>query len=119
MHDTHRRGGVFSAFFCPALLLQACGNRPAASTGSDHIRGTIVRIDGQVLTVATSTGSVEVQLTQPTRVAPVVQADRERLTDGSFLGITSLTQKAGSSLTIQHKDGTSEGSQTITIPLGA
>ena len=183
MNDTHRRATVLSAFVCTALLLQACGNKPAASTSSDHIRGTIQRVDGQVVTVETATGSVQVQLTEPTRVATVAQADRGRLTDGSFLGITSVTeadgsqravevhvfpesmrgtgegsygwdlpgaggaaskmtngsatssrmtngtistskmtngtmtaQQAGSSLTLQYKDGASSGSQTITIP---
>jgi hypothetical protein len=52
MHDTHRGCAIFSAFFCTALLLQACGgNRPAASTSSDHIRGTIQRVDGQVVAI--------------------------------------------------------------------
>jgi hypothetical protein len=31
---------------------------------------------------------------------------------------TMTSQKAGSSLTLQYKDGTSDGSQTITIPPG-
>ena len=168
-----------------AALLQACGSKSSASASQDHVRGTVQSLDGQVLTVATSTGSVRVQLAASTRVATVVQSDRAHLTDGSFLGITSVTQpdgsqravevhvfpeamrgtgegsygwdlpgvdgggskmtngtaasskmtngtvsaskmtngtvsaqEGGSSLTLQYKDGTSAGSQTITIPPG-
>ena len=175
MHNTRRRFAVLLAFCCMAALLQACGNRSSASTSSDHVRGTVQSLDGQVLTVATSTGSVRVELAASTHVATVVQSDRAQLTDGSFLGITSVTQpdgseravevhvfpeamrgtgegsyewdlpgvdgggsrmtngtaasskmtngtvsaqENGSSLTLQYKDGTSGGSQTITIPPG-
>ena len=172
MHNTHRRVAVLLAFFCMAALLQACGRRSSAATSPAHIRGTVQSLDGQFLTVATSTGSERVQLAASTHVATVVQSDRAHLTDGSFLGITSVTQPDGSeravevhvfpetmrgtgegsygwdlpgvgggaskmtngtaasskmtngtvrgleggSLTLQYKNGTSGGSQTITIP---
>jgi hypothetical protein len=78
-----------------ALLLQACG-KASPSSQSQHVRGTIQSLDGQVLTVATSDGSVRVQLAPSTPIATVVQSDRARLTDGSFLGITSVAEPDGS-----------------------
>jgi hypothetical protein len=65
---------------------------PCRRQNREHIRGAIQNLDGQVLTVATSAGSVRVRLEPSTRVATVVQSDRARITDGSFLGITSVTE---------------------------
>jgi hypothetical protein len=184
MHNIHRRLTVLSVLLCAAVLLQACGSKSSPSTKPEHIRGTIQSVDGKVLTVATSAGSVRVQLAPSTPVATVVQSDRAHITDGSFLGITSVTepdgsqraveihvfpeamrgagegsygwdwpgvhggskmtngtavaskmtngtvsrskmtngtvtaQAGGSSLTLQYKNGSSGGSQTITIPSG-
>jgi hypothetical protein len=107
---------MVSAFLCAAVLLQACGNKSATSTSPEHIRGTIQSVDGQVLTVTTPTGSVRLQLMELTRVATVVPADRDRLTDGSFLGITSVTQPDGSQRAVEvhvfpdSMRGTGEGS---------
>ena len=123
MHDTHRRATVLSAFVCTALLLQACGNRPSAATSSDHVRGTVQSLDGKVLTVATSTGSVRVELAASTHVATVVQSDRAHLTDGSFLGITSVTQPDGSQRAVEvhvfpeTMRGTGEGSYGWDLPV--
>lgn len=167
---------VLSALLCAAVFLEACSHKSSPSTSQEHIRGTIKSLDGEVLTVATSAGSASVRLAPSTPVATVVQSDRARITDGSFLGITSVPQPDGSqravevhvfpdamrgtgegsrqwdwpgvgtavsskmtngtvasskmtngtvtaqegasSLTVQYKNGTSGGSQTITIPRG-
>jgi hypothetical protein len=78
-----------------ALLLQAC-SKSSVSSQPEHVRGTIESLDGQVLTVATSDGSVRVQLAPSTAIATVVQSNRSHLTDGSFLGITSVAGPDGS-----------------------
>lgn len=117
-----RRLAVLSAFFCTAVLLQACGNKSSGSTSPDHIRGTVQRLDGQLLTVATSTGSVRVHLTQPTQVTTVVHFDREHITDGSFVGITSVQQPDGSERAVEvhvfpeAMRGTGEGSYAWDLP---
>ena len=122
MHNTHRRFAVLLGFFSMAVLLQACGNRSSASTSQDHVRGTVQSLDGQVLTVATSTGPVRVQLAASTHVATVVQSDRAHLTDGSFLGITSVTQPDGSQRAVEvhvfpeAMRGTGEGSYGWDLP---
>ena len=181
MHNNHRRSTILTALISAALLLQAC-TKSSPSAQPEHVRGTIQSMDGGVLSVATSAGSVRVQLLPSTPIATVVQSDRAHITNGSFLGITSITQSdgsqravevhvfpeamrgagegsygwdwpgasrnttmtngtaskmtngtlpkskmtngsviaqaGGSSLTLQYKDGTSGGSQTITIPPG-
>jgi Domain of unknown function (DUF5666) len=117
-----RRLAVLSAFFCTAVLLPACGNKSSESTSPDHIRGTVQRLDGQLLTVATSTGSVRVQLTQPTQITTVVQSDREHITDGSFVGITSVAQPDGAQRAVEvhvfpeAMRGTGEGSRAWDLP---
>jgi hypothetical protein len=66
------------------------------SSQPEHVRGTIESLNGHVLTVATSDGSVRVQLASSTAIATVVQSDRSHLTDESFLGITSVAGPDGS-----------------------
>ncbi len=115
MHNIDGRSTVFSALLGIALLFQAC-SKSLPSTNREHIRGAIQNLDGQVLTVATSAGSVRVRLEPSTRVATVVQSDRAHITDGSFLGITSVTESDGSQRAVEvhifpeAMRGTGEGS---------
>ena len=92
---TYIRLTIITMLLSMALLLQAC-SKSSVSSQPEHVRGTIESLDGQVLTVATSHGSVRVQLTPSTAIATVAQSDRAHLTDGSFLGITSVTDPDGS-----------------------
>lgn len=106
-----------SALLCAAVLLQACGRESPASTTPEHVRGTIESVDGEVLTVATSAGSVRVQLAPSTAVATVVQSDPAHITAGSFVGITSVTDPDGSQRAVEvhvfpeAMRGTGEGSR--------
>ena len=86
---------IITMLLSMALLLQAC-SKSSVSSQPEHVRGTIESLDGQVLTVATSDGSVRVQLPPSPVIATVVQSDRSHLTDGSFLGITSVAGPDGS-----------------------
>ena len=112
-----RLSGVCSALFCTAALLPACRSGSAAATAPEHIRGTIQSVDDQSLTLTTSTGWLRVQLAPSTAVATVAQSDRARLTDGSFLGITSVTEPDGSQRAVEvhvfpeSMRGTGEGSR--------
>lgn len=119
-HAIHPRWAAYSALFCAAALLEAAGGQPP--TKPEHIRGTVESLDGNVLTVATSTGSVRVQLPPSARVATVVQSDRAHITDGSFLGITSVTDPDGSQRAVEvhvfpeAMRGTGEGSSVWDWP---
>jgi hypothetical protein len=124
MIQPHRRFSVLSTLLCTAVLLQACGNRSSASTStsSEHIRGTVQSLDGHVLTVSTSTGLTRVLLAPSTPVTTVVQSDRGHITDGSFLGIVSVTQPDGSRRAVEvtvipeEMRGTGEGSYAWDFP---
>src|SRR5438067_10297539 len=122
MRNTHRRLTALSVLVCSAVLLPTCRSRPAAATGTEHIRGTVQSLDGEVLTVETSTGTAHVQVAPSTRVATVVQSDRSRLTDGSFLGITSVKAPDGSERAVEvhvfpeSMRGTGEGSREWDLP---
>jgi len=72
--------------------------------------------------VATSTGSERVQLAPSTLVTSVVQSDRAHITDGSFLGIASVTQPDGSQRAVEvtvlpeEMRGAGEGSYAWDLP---
>ena len=90
-----------SALLCAAVSLQASGGKTSPSTKPEHIRGTIQSVDRETLTVATSAGSVRVRLSPSTAVTRVVRSDRAQITDGSFLGITSVTDPDGSQRAVE------------------
>ena len=122
MHTTHRRFSVLTSCIGAAALLAACGGRAAAPTGPEHIRGTLEGVDGLVLRVTTPAGSVRVRLTPSTHVATVVKSDRAHITDGSFLGIASVTQPDGSQRAVEitvfpeSMRGAGEGSYAWDLP---
>jgi len=90
-----------SALLCAAVSLQASGGTTSPTTKTEHIRGTIQSVDREALTVATSAGSVRVRLSPSTAVTRVVRSDRAQITDGSFLGITSVTDPDGSQRAVE------------------
>jgi hypothetical protein len=116
MLNNYRRLAVLTTLLSMALLLQACG-KPSSTSQPEHVRGAVQTVDGQALTIATSAGSVRVQLAPSTAIATVVQSDRAHLTDGSFLGITSVVAPDGSRRAVEvhvfpeSMRGTGEGSR--------
>jgi hypothetical protein len=92
----------------PSVLLVLCVGAGVFASGcmsaaSDplprrlvHVRGTVQSLTGPVLTVATATGDVCVQLAPPSRVSLVVASDRGHLKDGCYMGITLVKQPDGS-----------------------
>lgn len=110
------RSTFVAALFTAALLLPACSN-PAVSLQPAHVRGAIQTVHDGAVTVATSEGPVQVQLAPSTNVATVVQSDRAHLTDGSFLGVTSVAGPDGSRRAVEIHvfpealRGTGEGSR--------
>jgi hypothetical protein len=121
MRNTGRRSVVLAALIGTAVLLQACGNKSAVA-GTEHLRGTVQSLDGQVLIVATATGSVPVQLEPSTTVAALVPSSREHIAGGSFLGITSVKEPDGSERAVEihvfpeDMRGTGEGSYQWDLP---
>jgi hypothetical protein len=76
----------------------------------------------QTLTVNTASGLVQVQLQQPMRIGTLVQSNRDRLADGSFLGITSMTDPDGSQRAVEvhvfpeSMRGSGEGTYSWDLP---
>jgi len=125
MKNAPRRSTVASALLCAAIVLSACGRDSSRATTPEHIRGTIQSVDGDALTVATSAGSVRVQLAPSTSVAAVVQSDPAHITEGGFVGITSVTDPDGSQRAVEvhvfpeAMRGTAEGNFGWDWPNGA
>lgn len=89
---------VFIVFACAGVLVSGCMSaasdplpRPAV-----HVRGIVQSLSGPLLTIATENGTVPVELVPPSKVSIVVATDRGHLKDGSYMGITSVTQPDGS-----------------------
>jgi hypothetical protein len=103
----------------PVMLMLACGGG-AANRG--RIDGTVQRVEGQTLTVATPTGVMRVQLASTTAIATVVASDRAHITDGSFLGIGSVAEPGGGQRAVEVTvfpealRGTGEGSYAWSRP---
>jgi hypothetical protein len=123
MHTAYGRYTAVVTVFCAMILMQACRHN-SALTSADHVRGTVESLEGQVLTVATASGSVRVQLEPSTGVGTVVPSDRDHITGGSFLGITSVTGPAGSERAVEvhvfpeAMRGSGEGSYAWDLPGG-
>jgi hypothetical protein len=94
--STFTRVPVLPSLLCAGLLTASWVSLPQALSGAEHVRGTVVSIDAAAIVVATANGSVRVQLAPETGFATVVKSDRRHLTDGSFLGIASVTATDGS-----------------------
>lgn len=94
----------------------------SAAAKKDHVRGTVARVDGEQLTVTTASGPVVVRLTPNTGYDTAVASDRSHINDGSYVGITSVTQPDGSQHAVEvhlfpeAMRGTGEGSYAWDLP---
>lgn len=68
--------------------------RSAASTDS-IVRGTVASVSDSVLTVTAPNGTIRVALTQPVTVYERRAASLARVTDSTFVGVTSVPQPDG------------------------
>jgi len=66
-----------------------------------HIRGTIQRMAGDLLTVRSASGPVWVRLASPLKVEALVPSSLSHVKDGSFVGITSVPQPNGSQRAVE------------------
>jgi len=96
MRSTFTRVPVLPSLLYAALLAASWVSLAQALSRAEHVRGTVVSIDAAAIVVATANGSVRVRLAPETGFATVVKSDRQHITDGSFLGIASVTAIDGS-----------------------
>jgi hypothetical protein len=74
----------------------------AQSTPPAHIRGTIVGLEGQVLTVSTREGpKVDIVLNDPLTVATVKKTELSDIKPGSYVGIATRAGSAGELLALE------------------
>ena len=71
-------------------------NTPAPSTSPAMVRGTVDKVSDAEVTVKTATGVVTVKLTQPFHLYDRVPSDLSKVTDNTFVGVTSVKQSDGS-----------------------
>jgi hypothetical protein len=85
-------------FACAGMSASGCMSAASdpVPCRSVHVRGTVQTLAGSLLTVATATGSVPLQVLPLSRVSVVIASDRGHLKDGGYLGITSIIQPDGS-----------------------
>lgn len=83
---------------CAALLFCLLGFFAAPAFGQDsttRIRGTIVSLEGNVLTVATAAENRRVTLSDGFRVVSVVKSDLSKITPGTYVGSAATLQSDG------------------------
>lgn len=78
-----------------AMSSAAAASAPNSS-GITPVRGRIASVSDSALTVSSSTGDVRVVLEAPVHVYTREPAQLSRVTEGSFVGITSVAQPDGS-----------------------
>src|ERR1035437_3721021 len=81
-----------------ALLFSLLAIGAAPAFGQDtttRIRGTIVSLEGNVLTVATAGENRRVTLTDGFRVVSVVKSDLAKIVPGTYVGSAAVTQPDG------------------------
>ena len=67
-----------------------------ASAQTTRLRGTILKVDGNVLTLKSSSGEVALTLTENALIVAVVKATLADIKEGTFLGSAAMPQSDGS-----------------------
>lgn len=79
-----------------AAPLDSAPTAPARPSGVTPVRGRLASLSDTALTVASAGGDVRVALAPPVTVYERVPADLSRVTEHSFVGVTSVAQPDGS-----------------------
>ncbi len=80
-----------------AVTLIAASSASAQQPKPVHLRGTIEKVEGNVLSVKTSSGSATtVKLADNPRITAMTKAQLSDIKEGSFIGVTAMPQPDGS-----------------------
>lgn len=119
--DSSRSGAADSA----ATLMPAPAEAPSSATARDSIvRGTVKDVSDSVLTLTTPSGDVHIALVQPVKVFARRDATLSRVTDHSFIGVTSVKEPDGTQRATEihifpeELRGLGEGSRPMGQPSG-
>ena len=83
---------VRMAFVAAALLAFDASGQPAQP---EHVRGQIVKADGNTLTVKSHGKTVKLNLADDVKVAVAEKGEMSDVKDGTFIGTTAVPQKDG------------------------
>src|SRR5258708_25523351 len=76
-----------------AILVASCAALPAQQAQTQRLRGTIAKVEGNVLTLKPATGDdVTLTLTGNAMVVAVVKATLADIKEGTFLGSAAMPQ---------------------------
>ncbi len=85
-----------AAVIAAGLGLIAASGVSAQESKPVHLRGTIEKVDGNVLSVKTSAGSAtSVKLADNARITAMVKAQLADIKQGAFIGVTAMPQPDG------------------------
>ena len=107
-----------------ATLMPAPAATSPATTGDSIVRGTVKSINDSALTLTTSTGDLHIAFARPVTVYARRNADLSRVTDRSFIGVTSVKQTDGTQRATEIHifpealRGLGEGSRPMGTPSG-
>src|SRR5438270_12670597 len=89
----HRLAFIAASLLAGATTAQTSPGKPAP----EHVRGDIVAIDGNTVTVKSRGGeALKLQLADDVRVAVAEKGDLADVRDGAFIGTTAVPQPDGS-----------------------
>ena len=88
----HRLAFIAASLLAGAATAQTSPGKPAP----EHVRGDIIAIDGNTVTVKSRGGeTVKLQLADDVRVAVAEKGDLADVRDGAFIGTTAVAQPDG------------------------
>ena len=94
---SHFLGACSRGLVLAAAAAAVALSLPVAAETPTHIRGSIVSLAGNKLTVQTAGGDVDVLLDASTHVAGIVHSSVSQIKDGSFVGIANVPGASGAS----------------------
>jgi len=87
---------IRTAAVAAALAVATAATASAQATKPVHLRGTIEKVDGNVLTVKARDGSATtVKLADNPRITALTKAQLADIKEGSFIGVTAMPQPDG------------------------
>ncbi|MCX7310682.1 MAG: hypothetical protein WCG92_11740 [Hyphomicrobiales bacterium] len=104
------------------LLAASCTIASAQSAPTVRVRGTIEKVDGNVLTLKTNDGEQKLTLTGSAQVVAVVKASMADIKENTFLGSAAMPQPDGTQKALEvhifpeAMRGTGEGHRPFTTP---
>jgi hypothetical protein len=105
-----------------AVLAASCALAVAQQAQTVRVKGTIEKVDGNVLTLKTADGETKLTLTANAQVIAVLKASMADIKENTFLGSAAMPQPDGTQKALEvhifpeSMRGTGEGHRPFTTP---